>query len=312
MIFIVSMRKFIYILSAIVLLLLVATIGGSFYMADYALAPNPERHDTTQRFASLYENYPQTRLWVDTLRRQKVLRDTFVLMPSGEHHHGYLIGRHSAKGKTAVVVHGWRNQGIDILQIARLYQLMGYHVVVPDLHAHGLSEGDAITMGWNDRKDLLHWMELFRADTMVVHGISMGAATTMNVSGEKLPAGIRSMKFVEDCGYTSVWAEFTDQLDSQFGLPPFPLLYASSLLCQLKYGWNFLEAAPLKQIAKCRYPMLLIHGDADDFVPFWMVHLLYEAKPSPKQLWVTKDTRHALSYKDYPEEYEIRLRDFLK
>ncbi len=40
----------------------------------------------------------------------------------------------------------------------------------------------------------------------VVHGISMGAATTMMLSGEKLPAYIRC--FVEDCGYTSVWDQF--------------------------------------------------------------------------------------------------------
>ena len=44
-------------------------------------------------------------------------------------------------------------------------------------------------MGWLDRFDLLRWMEIadgiFGGDTrMVVHGISMGAATTMMASGE--------------------------------------------------------------------------------------------------------------------------------
>ena len=79
---------------------------------------------------------------------------------------------------------------------------MGYSILLPDLHAHGLSEGDLIGMGWNDRLDVLHWMtvasRLFGADDVMVHGISMGAATTMCVAGEQLPQGVRSARFVED------------------------------------------------------------------------------------------------------------------
>ena len=45
-------------------------------------------------------------------------------------------------------------------------------------------------MGWKDRWDVLQWMnianEIFGDSTqMVVHGISMGGATTMMVSGEE-------------------------------------------------------------------------------------------------------------------------------
>jgi fermentation-respiration switch protein FrsA (DUF1100 family) len=89
-------------------------------------------------------------------------------------------------------------------------------------------------------------------------------------------------------------------------------MHVASLLCNLRYGWRFGEASPLLQVAKCRWPMLLIHGDNDDFVPSWMVHPLYEAKPLPKELWITKGTTHAASLNDYPEEYVRRLKDFIK
>jgi len=300
------------VVTAVLLMLGALTVGGSFYMLDYALAPAPERSDTARRFAWLYESYPVTQPWVDSLRRAEALRDTFATMPSGERHHAYIIRQQKPTQRTAVVVHGWRDQAIGMFQIARLYELMGYNLVVPDLHAHGLSEGDWIGMGWEERCDVLHWMSLFRTDTMVVHGISMGAATTMNVSGEAMPEGIRSVKFVEDCGYTSVWDEFSYELADEFGLPDFPLMYTSSLLCGLKLGWRFGQASPLRQVSKCRYPMLFIHGDNDHFVPSGMVHPLYEAKQGEKQLWVTEGTAHAQSYKDYPEDYARRLRDFLQ
>lgn len=37
---------------------------------------------------------------------------------------------------------------------------------------------------------------------------------------------------------------------------------------------------------KCKLPMFFIHGDADTYVPTWMVYPLYEAKSEPKELWL--------------------------
>lgn len=42
-----------------------------------------------------------------------------------------------------------------------------------------------------------------------------------------------------------------------------------------------------------------------------MVHPLYKAKPQPKELWITKDSEHAKSYKDYPEQYTAKVKAFV-
>lgn len=307
------MKRFCIIISVVAILFGMAVVGGSFYMLDYSLSPETDRADTAKYFRQLVERHPEMGPWLDSLRACNGLRDTFVTMPSGERHHGYFV-RTTQGSRTALVIHGWRNCGIDFMNIGRIYEQMGYNVLMPDLHAHGLSEGEAIAMGWNDRKDVLHWMSiaarLFASNDFVVHGVSMGAATTMNVSGESMPSEVKSVRFVEDCGYTSVWDEFSYKLSEEFGLPAFPLMYTTSLLCQLRYGWSFTEAAPLKQVAKCRYPMLFIHGDNDHFVPSWMVHPLYEAKSGEKALWITKGTAHAESYDDYTEEYIHHIIEF--
>lgn len=310
------MKKILCVLAIVVTLFLVMTVTGSFYMLHFALAPAPDRQDTAAVYTWLYEHHPETRPWVDSLRQANALRDTFVTMPNSERHHAIFVRNPRAAGHTAVLVHGWRDQSIKMLQIARIYeQILGYNILLPDLHAHGLSEGESIGMGWNDRKDVLHWMVLasrmFNSHSFVVHGVSMGAATTMNVSGEPMPAGISTVRFIEDCGYTSVWDEFHFQLGEDFGLPDFPLMFSTNLLCQLLNGWSFTEAAPIRQVEKCKYPMFFIHGDNDDFVPSWMVRPLYKAKSGKKELWITKGTAHAVSYKDYPEEYTARVCDFV-
>ncbi len=309
------MKKWKLTLGIVVVVFIVATVGASFYMLDFSLAPNAERTDTAKHYQELIQQYPEVTPWLDSLKTSHALRDTFIVMPSGERHHAYFV-RHDSCQRVAVIVHGWRDTAIKFFWLARIYhQLLGYNVLLPELHAHGLSEGEAINMGWNDRKDVLYWMEQagqwFHTSDFVVHGCSMGAATTMNVSGEQMPACVSRIRFVEDSGYTSVWDEFSFQLKEMFGLPEFPLLYTTSLLCKLKYGWSFGEAAPLKQVQQCRHPMLFIHGDSDLFVPSWMQQPLYKAFKGKKSIWEGRGSDHVMSYRDHPEEYLLQLKAFL-
>jgi fermentation-respiration switch protein FrsA (DUF1100 family) len=306
------MKKSLLSIVTVVVLLLVITIGTSFYMLSYALSPDGGKADVDSCYNQLFERYPDTKPWVDSLNRVGALRDTFVVMPTGERHHALYV--HHGSQKTAFIIHGWRDSAVKYLFLARLYEhvLGGYNVVLPDLHAHGLSEGDMIQMGWLDRKDVLHWLTIFQTDTMVVHGVSMGGATTMMLSAEEMPKGIKDLRFVDDCGYTSAWDEFASELKNQFGLPPFPLMYTTSLLCKMRYGWSFSEASAIDAVRQSPYPMLFIHGDEDTFVPTEMVYRLYQAKPSNKKLWIAPGAEHASSYLTHPDEYIRQLSDFLK
>ena len=304
------MKKVLWTLVIIVTIFVIVLIGGSFYMLDYSLAPDPNRMDTDSCYQQQFEDYPESKEWVDSLRNIGALRDTFLIMPSGKRHHAFFVDRGSTR--TALVIHGWRDCAIKFFWLARIYEHeLGYNVVMPELHACGESEGDAIQMGWKDRLDALHWLKTFQTDTMVVHGVSMGAATTMMLSGEQMPDDIKDLHFVEDCGYTCVWDEFAGQLKEQFDLPAFPLMYSTSLICRLRYGWSFGEASALEQVSKCRYPMLFIHGNSDTFVPSQMVYPLYEAKPGVKQLWIAEGAEHALSYKEHKAEYISKIKAFV-
>ena len=290
--------------------MIVVTIGSGFYMLDYSLSPNPDRKDTAVCFREQFEKYPETRTWVDSLRRVDALRDTFIIMPNGERHHALYVRKES--NRTALVLHGWRRCSIDILFLARVYErVLGYNVVMPDFHAHGLSDGDMIQMGWLDRKDMMEWIETFKTDTMVVHGVSMGGATTMMMSAMDYPKDIRDIRFVDDCGYTSVWDEFGGELKNQFDLPEFPLLYTTSILCKLCYGWSFGEASAINEVKRSVYPMLFIHGGSDTFVPTEMVNRLYKSKHSNKELWIAEGAEHAESYLKHEDEYIKRLKDFV-
>lgn len=292
-------------------------VGGSLYLLAYSLAP---RKVMRARNAAAREvmtaEYPFLGPWLDSLETAGALRDTTIAGTDGKRLHALYAFAPEPTDRTAVIVHGYTDNAVRMLMIGYLYNRdLGYNILLPDLYFHGQSEGGAIRMGWKDRLDVLRWMEIangiFGGHTqMVVHGISMGAATTMMVSGEPQQPYVKC--FIEDCGYTSVRDQFAKELREQFHLPAFPLIPVASWLCDLRYGWNFREASALEQVRKSTLPMLFIHGDADDFVPTDMVYPLYEAKTQgDKELWVVPGAAHALSYRDNREEYTRRVREFV-
>lgn len=313
---------------ALLVLLVVVIVGGSVYLLSFALHPaNNKGRDYAGQYVSMRNCYPWMVSWLDSVTSHKALRDTFVTMANertglfladSTRLHALFVKAPRKTAFTAVVVHGYTDCAVDMLQFACFYNReLGMNVLLPDLHANGKSGGKAMQMGWNDRDDVLRWAEIadkmFRDSTgharMVVHGWSMGGATTMNVAGENTPDYIKC--FIEDCGYTSAWDEFSYELNEMFGLPELPLLYTASVLCKVGYGWSFGEASPLRQVAKCRKPMLFIHGGNDDFVPTRMVYPLYAAKPAPKMLVVFHGSAHAKSFKDYKELYGQWVKTFL-
>lgn len=303
------------------LIILVILIGicwyaGSF-MCNYALLPEEHGQMLDEDRAKWEGRIPGIMDWYDALHEEGFFKDTVILDRNGLKLHAVYAAAavpDSAAG-TAVLVHGYTDNHLCMMMLGRMYRDdLNWNVLLPDLHHHGLSEGDAIQMGWLDRLDVIRWIDvahdIFGGDKMVVHGVSMGGATTMMVSGEELPDYVRG--FVDDCGYSSVWNQFAKELKEGFKLPPFPVLTSASIVCRARYGWDFKGASSLKQLAKCTKPMLFIHGDSDDFVPTADVYLNYEAKTQgDKYIWIAPDTEHAYSYINHPEEYTAQVREFL-
>ena len=138
----------------------------------------------------------------------------------------------------------------------------------------------------------------------------MGAATVMMASGDPLPDYVRAV--VEDCGYASVVVQFNNNRKQSFAFIPPDVLQSASLVSRIRYGWGFWEASSVKQLKKSTVPMLFIHGDADDFVPFDNLQKNYDAKiHGYKEMWVAEGAVHANSFQKHPDEYKQKVRDFL-
>lgn len=206
----------------------------------------------------------------------------------------------------AVCIHGFSGSGLSLGLAAKHWHGQGWNVLLPDLRGSGDSEGDYYGMGWLDRHDVIRWVRetILAKDPdaqIVLHGVSMGAATVMMTTGEPLPVNVRAA--VEDCGYTDVWQEFTIQLKKVFGLPQFPIMHIANGMAKRRAGYSFKEASSVAQVKKSKTPTLFIHGDADTFVPFFMLGEVYEAAACEKEKMVVHGAQHGESGQLEPERY---------
>lgn len=226
---------------------------------------------------------------------------------------GYYFDNKESDNKYAIVVSGYMSKALDmIVAIKHIYD-EGYSILAPDCRGCGDSEGDYVGMGWHDRLDMIKWIELIiKSDPeaeIMLYGVSMGGATVMMTAGEDLPDNVKAV--VEDCGYTSASDIFTYQLKDLFNLPKFPIIQAASIVTKVRAGYYLGEASALDQVAKSKTPILFIHGDADAFVPFSMLDILYDAADCPKDKYVVKGAGHGYASSIAGDEYWEKVFDFV-
>ncbi|MBT2644214.1 alpha/beta hydrolase [Bacillus sp. ISL-41] len=223
-----------------------------------------------------------------------------------------LLKNDQPSGKAVILAHGYKGNSEQMPGITKFYYEQGYDILKPDARGHGLSEGDYIGYGWHDRKDYVRWSEFLAeeagADEIFLHGFSMGAATVLMASGEKLPEQVKGI--IADSGYTTVLEELSHQLKYMYNLPAFPVMQVTSVITKIRAGYTFAEASAIDSVSNNKLPLLIIHGDKDALVPTEMGKRIFEKANSDKELWIVQGAGHTEAYTIAEQEYQEKLKAF--
>lgn len=285
----VNMKKMIKLICVVVLILCLLVTSVSLYIGnylyDYTLNPYSD-YSLLQQLALDEEKKENAKAWMD-----ENSQDVYITNKENLKLHAYSIEQKS--DIYMIMVHGYRGEGLGLISPIKKMKKKGYNILVPDLRGHGLSEGDYIAMGWDDRLDIMEWIDFILSQNknanIILYGVSMGGATVMNVAGEKLPIQVKAI--IEDCGYTSVWDIFKDHIDMEPWQSELAL-HVASLVTKMRAGYYLSDVQPIEQVKKSHTPILFIHGDQDDFVPFDMLDELYNAASCPKEKLVIHGAGH--------------------
>lgn len=220
----------------------------------------------------------------------------------------------SSRSKWVVVAHAYSSQAADMVLWIKEFYSQGFNVLAIDLRGHGRSEGDYIGMGWDERLDIIQWLDWIILNDaqaeIALFGLSMGAAAVMMASGENLPDNVKVV--VEDCGYSSTIKLFSYQI-KELGkfLPVSLILHAGNTVTKIRAGYDLTQANPVEQLKKNSKPVLFIHGDQDTFVPFKMLAENYRATNAEKDYLIIHGAGHANCRRVNPELYWSTIKNFL-
>ena len=209
--------------------------------------------------------------------------------------------------KWVYLVHGSQMNGQSMADaVGQMYLDQGYNILAPDSRGYGNSEG-SVAMGYVESLDVWDWLTYLnstygdKCQQVIIHGVSLGGATTVFASG--LEVNGKTLKdqkvigLVEDCGYTSLTGIIKGMLGSsnssdassaelsakvlgisnKDNLSSLKGNLVDSVIKKLlisKIGVGLTEENfdqyqnALDSLNRCNLPILIIHGTKDSMVPF--------------------------------------------
>jgi len=198
-------------------------------------------------------------------------------------------------GATWLWFHGNAGNISDRLENLRLlHDELGVNVFIFDYRGYGRSEGSPSEQGtYRDAEAALAYA-LSRPDVdaerIVYFGRSLGSAVAVELATRRPPFAL-----ILESPFTSM-ADLARQ--------HYRFLPATGLI-RTKYD-------SLSKIGSVRAPLLVLHGDQDDIVPFEAGKRLFEAASEPKRFYTIRGAGHNDTYVAGGREYFRALREFVE
>lgn len=288
-----------------------AIFGGVYAFSNYIykISTVPHQHNGENDFSPVItqgrkfiKNHPDRQdMYIDSIDDLR-LHASFI--PNNEESHKYVI-----------LIHGIWDDHESNGVYAKHYLDNGFNCLLPDLRGFGTSEGQYIGYGYDDRLDIMEWIYWITkrdADAqIVIHGMSMGAATTLMTTGEHLPSNVKGA--IADSAYSTLREQFASTYKRFKGsFIPTPIaLFLSRIIIYLKAGYDINEVNCIKAVSRSTTPTLFMHGDNDTFIDPHMCSRLYEAAACPKQYCMILGAEHIEGVVKDPTNYWNKVDSFL-
>lgn len=194
------------------------------------------------------------------------------------------------------------------------FKMSGYNVLCIDPRAHGLSEGEYITLGKHEAIDTLSWAKLLHDKFGINHinlfGICGGATCACYVlTNPNCPTYIDS--FISDGMFYSFYEMYKRHIIDE-KKPVFPVLQEVFHFIKKNNDVNPYKAAPKDMIKHIKVPLLMICGSLDKFALPKYAQKLFELSASEKKKLVyVNNARHSHVRYDNPNVYDASIYDFL-
>lgn len=227
----------------------------------------------------------------------------FAVQDSEKSTHNYVI-----------IMHGFHDSPKNVSPFAMHFYEKGFNILVPGQRGHGWSDGNFVDMSAFSPYDVKSWIDYICLNDnnarIALWGISMGGSTVMRATGLELPSNV--VCCIEDCGFTSAWDVYIYQTKETYHMPGKLLMPYFNLYIKRKFGFDCKKVSAKDDLKHSVTPTLFIHGDADTYVPFYMLDVVYDAAACPKEKFVVEKAKHARAAFTAPVEYWHAVDTFMQ
>ena len=209
--------------------------------------------------------------------------------------------------------HGYRSSPMtDFSGGSELSFEMEHNLLLVDQRAHGKSEGRTIAFGVQERQDLLKWVnyavERFGADVKILlYGVSMGGATVLMASELALPSNVKGI--VADCPFASP-IDVILHVGKDMPVPDWLIRPFAILGAKIFGGFDLTEADARESVRHTTVPILIIHGEADHYVPCELSDIT-ASNPSMVTRYTFPEADHGICYLVDTPRYQTIVTEFI-
>ena len=290
---------------AVFAVLLFLFIGLSLKATMRILYPKMKTEEYFKEMLEKYKAYDKE--WYDNIDKEEF----FINSQFGYNIHLTYVKNPIETPHTVIICHGVTSRTDGVIKFLNMFIKNGYNALFIDHRAHGKTGGKKVSYGCFERYDLakaIQWVKEQNDGKIGMIGESMGAGILMQT------LLVEKVDFIiEDCGYSSFDEEVRHRFRRSRYVPVFPTYQFTRFFVWLFGGYDIKKASPVEALKKTDIPVMIVHGDQDDYVPFYMSSIIYNAvKSRHKTLYAAKGSKHACSYEDHPKEYEMKVYEFLK
>jgi len=222
---------------------------------------------------------------------------------------GWLIPAARETRTAVILMHGFSGHRLPELAAFVPWLQQRHHVLQFDFRGHGESEGDMVTLGSHERRDVaaaVRFVESRGLGPTALFGVSMGAAIALLAAPDLPVAAV-----IADAPF----AELHHPVASRMRQAGYPL---SNIGARLVVGGAMLRARsrltdPIRAVARIAPRALLVIAPREDRLISWtQSRRLFEAAGEPKELVVVEGAGHAEAYAVDPVAYRDRVLAFLE
>lgn len=219
---------------------------------------------------------------------------------------GWLITSKKANG-TVVIGHGYPFDKGNILPVVK-FLFPGYNLLLYDHRYFGESSGLITTVGVREVKDVEAAVNFVKEkfgkeEPIALYGFSL-SASAMLMAKQEVKA------IIADSSYANL-ENMIKQVYAIFGPLKFPLVKITNLLSIIFLRVNPKKVSPALAVKNSNVPILVIHGEKDSQIPVENAYILKASNPNI-ELWIVKGADHGEAYALVEEEYEKKVKTFLK